>query len=93
MFYTELKTALEQGSVQSGEVFDAALEEALQKFQQRHGLAADGVVGASTLAALNVPVGARIRQIELNMERWRWLPQDLGERYILVNIANFALSK
>jgi L,D-transpeptidase YcbB len=82
---------LEQGSVQSGEVFDAALEEALQKFQQRHGLAADGVVGASTLAALNVPVGARIRQIELNMERWRWLPQDLGERYILVNIANFAL--
>jgi L,D-transpeptidase YcbB len=82
---------LAQGSVQNGEVFDAALEEALQKFQQRHGLADDGVVGASTLAALNIPVGTRIRQIELNMERWRWLPPDLGDRYILVNIANFAL--
>jgi murein L,D-transpeptidase YcbB/YkuD len=82
---------LEQGSVQNDEVFDAAIEGALQKFQQRHGLAVDGVVGASTLAALNVPVGTRIRQIELNMERWRWLPQDLGDRYILVNIANFTL--
>lgn len=82
---------LEQGSTQSDGVFDAALEEALQKFQQRHGLAADGVAGTSTLAALNVPVTTRLRQIELNMERWRWLPPDLGDRYILVNIANFAL--
>jgi L,D-transpeptidase YcbB len=82
---------LEQGSVQNDEVFDAAIEGALQKFQQRHGLAVDGVVGASTLAALNVPVGTRIRQIELNMERWRWLPQGLGDRYILVNVANFTL--
>jgi murein L,D-transpeptidase YcbB/YkuD len=82
---------LEQGSVQNDEVFDAALEEGLKKFQQRHGLAVDGVLGASTLAALNVPVGTRIRQIELNMERWRWLPQDLGDRYIFVNIANFML--
>jgi murein L,D-transpeptidase YcbB/YkuD len=40
---------------------------------------------------LNVPVGVRMRQIELNMERWRWLPRDLGDRYILVNIANFTL--
>ena len=73
------------------DVFDAALEHGLQRFQERHGLDPDGTVGASTLAALNVPVEARVRQIELNMERWRWLPQTLGERYILVNIANFAL--
>ena len=73
------------------DVFDAALEHGLQRFQERHGLDPDGTVGASTLAALNVPVEARVRQIELNMERWRWLPQTLGERYILVNIANFTL--
>jgi murein L,D-transpeptidase YcbB/YkuD len=72
-------------------VFDAALEQGLRGFQERHGLDADGTVGASTLAALNVPVEDRIRQIELNMERWRWLPQTLGERYIMVNIPNFHL--
>ena len=76
---------------QDGDVFDAALERGLQRFQERHGLDADGVVGASTSLALNVPVEARIRQIKLNMERWRWLPRELGDRYILVNIANFAL--
>jgi L,D-transpeptidase YcbB len=73
------------------DVFDAALEQGIQRFQERHGLEADGVVGASTLTALNVPAEVRVRQIELNLERWRWLPQDLGERYILVNIANFGL--
>jgi len=74
-----------------GEAFDDALEQAVLRFQRRHGLEADGVVGPSTLAALNVPVEARVRQIELNMERWRWLPQDLGKRYVLINIANFEL--
>jgi len=54
-------------------------------------LAQDGVVGPATLEALNVPVEERIRQIEVNMERWRWLPQTLGTRYLLVNIANFEL--
>jgi len=48
-------------------------------------------VGPATLEALNVPVEERIRQIEVNMERWRWLPQTLGTRYLLVNIANFEL--
>jgi len=72
-------------------LFDDALEQAVRRFQQRHGLEVDGVVGLSTLAALNVPVEERIRQIELNMERWRWLPRDFGQRYILVNIANFEL--
>lgn len=52
---------------------------------------ADGAVGAATIAAMNVPVVYRIRQITLAMERWRWLPRDLGQRYIRVNIANFKL--
>ena len=73
------------------DVFDATLEHGLQRFQRRHGLDPDGVVGVSTLTALNVPAEARVRQIELNMERWRWLPQVLGERHILVNIADFTL--
>ncbi len=74
------------------EFFDEALEQAVRSFQELYGLDVDGVIGSATLAALNVPLEDRIRQIELNMERWRWLPQDLGTRYILVNIPQFALT-
>jgi murein L,D-transpeptidase YcbB/YkuD len=73
------------------EYFDEALENSVKKYQARNGLKIDGVVGSKTLLALNIPVEDRIEQIKLNMERWRWLPQDLGERYIQVNTANFAL--
>ncbi|HEX3035941.1 MAG TPA: L,D-transpeptidase family protein [Thermodesulfobacteriota bacterium] len=72
-------------------IFDGTLERAVRNFQRRHGLSVDGTVGPATLAELNVPVEQRIRQIEFNMERWRWLPQNLGQRYIMVNIANFEL--
>jgi len=65
---------------------------ALKRFQRRHGLKPDGVLGDETLAALNVPVAVRLRQIELNLERWRWLPKQLGRRYLLVNIADFRVS-
>ncbi|MBI5968857.1 MAG: L,D-transpeptidase family protein [Deltaproteobacteria bacterium] len=75
----------------SAPLFDESLDRAVRKFQLRHGLDIDGIVGPATLAALNVPVEKRIRQIEGNMERWRWLPQDFGSRYILVNIAKFGL--
>jgi murein L,D-transpeptidase YcbB/YkuD len=71
--------------------YDAELERAVREFQSAHGLEADGVVGRKTLAALNVPVDERIQQIQLNMERWRWMPDDLGERYLLVNMAGFEL--
>jgi len=72
--------------------FDFDLEKAVKTFQFRNGLSVDGVVGDQTVAALNISVQTRLRQIELNMERWRWLPRDLGNKYILVNIANFKLS-
>ena len=72
-------------------VYGASLQEAVKRFQRRHGLADDGVVGASVVSELNVPVESRIRQIELNMERWRWLPRDLGDPHILVNIPEMRL--
>ncbi|MDT8440855.1 MAG: L,D-transpeptidase family protein [Desulfuromonadales bacterium] len=75
----------------NSEEFDPELTEAVKSFQARHGLEIDGVVGASTRAALNVPIAERIRQILLNLERWRWMPRDLPERYLLVNMAGFEL--
>jgi murein L,D-transpeptidase YcbB/YkuD len=72
-------------------LFDTTLAQAVRTFQQRHGFDPDGVAGPQMVAALNVPVEERIRQLETSMERWRWVPRELGARYILVNIANFAL--
>jgi len=72
--------------------YDPATAAALKTFQSRHGLKTDGVLGPDTLAALNVPLAERIRQIELNLERWRWLPKSLGARYLMVNIADFSLT-
>ena len=62
------------------------LVEAVRQFQRRHGLADDGVVTAAVAAEMNVPIEERIERLRLNLERWRWLPNDLGDRYILVNI-------
>jgi L,D-transpeptidase YcbB len=73
------------------ELFDQALEQALERFQRRHGLTADGELNAATRTELNVSVERRVEQLELNLERWRWLPQDLGRRHIIVNIAAFEL--
>ena len=67
------------------------LQEAVKRFQRRHGLEPDAVIGAAVIAQMNVPVDARIRQIGLNLERWRWLPKDLGERHLLVNIPEYRL--
>ena len=71
--------------------YNAELQDAVKRFQRRHGLADDGVAGAALAVEMNVPLDARLRQIQLNMERWRWLPRDLGERYILVNIPDMRL--
>ncbi len=81
---------LEQVSA-ADDVYDQPTLEAMRRFQARHGLKDDGVVGVKTLEALNVSVEERIRQIELNLERWRWMPKSFGERHIRVNIADFSL--
>lgn len=69
--------------------FDAALAEAVRRFQARHGLQVDGVVGRETLAALNVPVAARIDQVRANLERLRWVARDFVGDHLLVDIAGF----
>jgi len=68
-------------------LFDDALAKAVMRAQRRFGLKDDGVVNASTLAALNVPIEDRISQIIANLERWRWLPAELPADRIQVNIA------
>jgi murein L,D-transpeptidase YcbB/YkuD len=73
------------------DLFDPTLKEAVQRFQTRHGLTADGVVGAKTLTELNVPITERIRQLTASLERCQPLPVVLENRHILVNIADFTL--
>jgi murein L,D-transpeptidase YcbB/YkuD len=69
------------------EQFDAALAEGVRAFQKRHALAADGVAGAATFAAMNVPVERRIDQLRLSLERARWVADDTAGEVIVVNIA------
>lgn len=73
------------------EVFDEDLKEAVISFQKRYGLFADGIVGLQTQRFLNTSAKYRIKQIRLNIERLRWLPRDLGEKYIVVNIPDYRL--
>jgi len=79
------------GSEGSKPVYNRGVAKAVARFQSRHGIPGDGIVGAATLAALNVPVQVRIRQIQLSLERYRWLPAEFGPRYIYVNIPDYEL--
>lgn len=71
--------------------FDPALEAALRRFQRRHGLEADGILGPETLAALNVAAAVRWSQLRVNLERQRWLPRGRQRDYLRVNVANYEL--
>lgn len=71
--------------------YDENLQAAVRRFQARHGLDVDGIIGAGTVDALNVTPATRRQQVINNLERWRWLADDLGERHVLVNIAGFEL--
>lgn len=72
--------------------FDETTEAAVKRFQRRHGLLADGIAGRKTLAELNASFRRRALQIEINLERWRWLRQDLGSHYVMTNIADQRLT-
>ncbi|HSA54821.1 MAG TPA: L,D-transpeptidase family protein [Gemmatimonadaceae bacterium] len=72
-------------------VYDSVLAGAIARFQSLHGIAVDSTVGPETIASLDVPAEYRLAQIAANLERFRWLPQALGTRYILVNVPAFRL--
>ena len=74
-----------------GDKYDGAVVAAVQQFQMRHGLEADGIIGKATRAALDVPLDTRVRQIELALERMRWLTHPQEERIVTVNIPMFRL--
>jgi murein L,D-transpeptidase YcbB/YkuD len=83
---------LPDGIALDSPVYDEDVIEAVRRLQARHGLDVDGVAGPSTIAAMNVPIEQRIRQLVINLERWRWMPDDLGNEHILVNIPAFELA-
>lgn len=72
-------------------LYDDQLVTAVKRFQHRSNLEPDGVVGPATLKFLNLTPQDRVDRIRVNLERWRWLPEDLGDRHIRVNIADYRL--
>jgi L,D-transpeptidase YcbB len=80
---------LAPASSDSSQLFDRALEKAVKLFQRRHGLAADGILGPGTLAALNVSVDERLEQLRVNLERGRWVLHNLESTFLVVNVAGY----
>ena len=79
------------GVVSSEQLYTDDLVASVKRFQTRHGLEADGIIGQGTTGVMNVPVEERVLQILMNMERWRWIAHDLGSMYVLVDIVGFDL--
>ncbi len=73
------------------EVFDEDLKNAVISFQKNHGLHADGIVGLQTQIFLNMSAKEKIEKIRLNLDRMRWLPKTLGEKYLIINIPDYRL--
>jgi murein L,D-transpeptidase YcbB/YkuD len=73
------------------QIYDATLAEGVKRFQRRHGLDDDGRIGPATINQLNVPLSDRVHQLQLTLERWRWLPTEFSAPPIIVNIPDFRL--
>jgi murein L,D-transpeptidase YcbB/YkuD len=73
-------------------VYDRGLAAAVAQFQREHGIGADSTLGKETVKALNVPATFRVGQIAANMERYRWMPRSLGDKYVFVNVPSFQLT-
>ncbi len=87
----DAEALLEYSNELNATLFDSTLEEAIRQFQFHHGLKADGIVGPNTISMMNIPVENKIRRIDINLERMKWLLPYQQERYILVNIPDFTL--
>ncbi len=72
--------------------YDDDVVGAVKGFQALHSIPESGVLDAATLTAMNVPLDARIQQVAINLQRWRWMPDELGERHFFVNIPYFHLT-
>ena len=72
-------------------LYDLELREAVVRFQGRHGLDQDAIIGRQTVASMRITAEQRVQQIMANLERARWLPTDLGRRYVMVNVPEFKL--
>lgn len=72
-------------------VYDDQLVLSVHAFQAQHGLEVDGIVGRRTFEALNVPVERRILEIEVNLERWRWMPERRERKYVEINIPAYGM--
>lgn len=87
----EENKTIEKLSKNCENIFDEDLKNAVISFQRKHGLFEDGIVGGQTLRFLNITAKRKIAIIRLNLERMRWLPRNLGEKYLLVNIPEYKL--
>jgi L,D-transpeptidase YcbB len=88
---TVINQSLWQDNTLKNRFYDPALVDEVKQFQRRHSLKIDGLIGSETRLAMNVSAKQRIKQIKLNLDRMRWLPKNLGQRYIMVNIPDFSL--
>jgi murein L,D-transpeptidase YcbB/YkuD len=82
---------LPSGPALDPRVMDDVLALGVLRFQRRHGLIEDGVIGPKTLAQMKVPRAARVRTLLVNLERWRWLPDTLASRAVIVNVPSYDL--
>ncbi|HUE05473.1 MAG TPA: L,D-transpeptidase family protein [Bryobacteraceae bacterium] len=82
---------LPQDATADANTYTGPLVDAVKRFQRRHGLQPDGRLDAQTLKSLNTPLSFRVRQMQLTLERWRWLPHDFDEPPIIVNVPEFHL--
>ena len=85
---SEIETKVQKDCL---ELYDENLFQAVMSFQKNHGLVEDGIVGKNTIKKLNIPIENKIKKMRVNLERMRWMPRSLGEKYLVVNIPDYKL--